>query len=419
MKLKVNDLCCVCSYCYRTCTVDAPYYDGEQVQINNDKCISCGLCMDACPVGAIYDTENLPKPIEPHEPVTYDCDALIIGAGGSGMIAAVRIAEATGKKVIVLEKTKRTGAGAIHVAGPLRFFDTKWALDAGQKPTMEERIRQVNEHANGALNEKLVSNTMHAMPRFFDWLCEWDHPEEKFELSEERPGGPGGPPPNMMEESVQEGVAVDGVADMAGGPPPGGPGSFGGLIVDTKSLNPPSPAFHNPGEFIMDKLFARAKELGVTVLRETSADQLIIKDNKVTGVHATDKGGEVMVHCDCCLIATGSLLKSPLLDKVCPDYKDAYLPRYAHGIYCYTGDGAIMCENAGIPVDYENIWLNITGSLVMPCDALTVEYAEATGKQMLVPTDLRPHGCRAEALMVNQRGERWSNEQYANLTVEG
>ena len=54
----------------------------------------------------------------------------------------------------------------------------------------------------------------------------------------------------------------------------------------------------------------------------------------------------------------------------------------------------------------------------MPCDALTVEYAEATGKKPLIPTDLRPHGNRPEGLMVNLNGQRYENEQYANATVK-
>lgn len=139
MKLVVNQDCCSCSYCYRACPVGAPYYDGEQTRIDQEKCISCGKCVKKCPMGAIYDSENPPKPMEPHEPKKLEADAVIIGAGGSGMIAACRIAE-TGKKVVVLEKAKRTGCGAIHVAGPLQFFDTKWALDAGAEPVVEEKI---------------------------------------------------------------------------------------------------------------------------------------------------------------------------------------------------------------------------------------------------------------------------------------
>ena len=201
--------------------------------------------------------------------------------------------------------------------------------------------------------------------------------------------------------------------------PGSGMGGNTGLVVDTKSLCPPSPAFHNAGEFIMDHLFEYAKKLGVTVLTETPAKKLIQNENgDIIGVHAQDPGGDVDISCKVCLVAAGSLLMSDALKEAQPDYADAYLPRFAHAINTYTGDGFELCKEAGVPVRYDDIWLNITGSLVMPCDALTVEYAEATGKTPLINTALRPHGNRPESLMVNLNGERYENEQYANATVK-
>lgn len=424
MKLVVNQDCCSCSYCYRACPVGAPYYDGEQTRIDQSKCISCGKCVKKCPMGAIYDSENPPKPMEPHAPKRLEADAVIIGAGGSGMIAACRIAE-TGKKVVVLEKAKRTGCGAIHVAGPLQFFDTKWALDAGAEPVVEEKIAQTLEQNGDHLDHELVRKTLRAMPKFFDWLSTFAPVEEKFELTEAR-GGPGGPPP-MPDDDAE--MPMPGEMPVPGdepefmqagtGMPGSGMGGNTGLVVDTKSLCPPSPAFHNAGEFIMDHLFEYAEKLGVTVLTQTPAKKLIQNENgDIIGVHAQDPGGDVDISCKVCLVAAGSLLMSEALKKAQPDYADAYLPRFAHAINTYTGDGFELCKEAGVPVSYDDIWLNITGSLVMPCDALTVEYAEATGKTPLINTALRPHGTRPEGLMVNLNGERYENEQYANATVK-
>lgn len=431
MKLVINQDCCSCSYCYRACPVGAPYYDGEQTRIDQEKCISCGKCVKKCPMGAIYDSENPPKPMAAHDTTKYDCDALVIGAGGSGMIAACRIAE-QGKKVIVLEKAKRTGCGAIHVAGPLQFFDTKWALDAGAESVVDEKIAQTIELNGDTLNHKLVDKTLRAMPRFFDWLSTFAPVEEKFELTEARAGGPGGPPPMPDGDDMPDMPGMPGGPGEIPGPgevpefmqagtgmPGSGMGGNNGLVVDTKSLCPPSPAFHNAGEFIMDHLFEYAEKLGVTILRETPAKKFVLDDaGQITGVLAQDPGGDVEVSCKTCLVAAGSLLMSEALKKAEPDYADAYLPRFAHAINTYTGDGFEMCREAGVPVRYEDIWLNITGSLVMPCDALTVEYAEATGKEPLINTALRPHGTRPEGLMVNLNGQRYENEQYANATVK-
>ena len=48
-----------------------------------------------------------------------------LGGGGSGMVAAVRAAQLTGKKVIVLEKASATG-GAAQFAATIRTFGSKW-----------------------------------------------------------------------------------------------------------------------------------------------------------------------------------------------------------------------------------------------------------------------------------------------------
>lgn len=426
MKLTVNADCCSCSYCYRACPVDAPYYDGVQTRIDQSKCISCGKCVKKCPMGAIYDEENPPMPIAPHDTTKYSVDAVIIGAGGSGMIAACRIAEA-GKKVIVLEKAKRTGCGAIHVAGPLQFFDTKWALEHGAEPVVDEKIAQTIENCGDTLNRKLVDNTLRAMPKFFDWLSTFAPVEEKFELSVARAGGP---PPMDMDDTPGDMPGGPGILPPDGedvpefmqagtGMPGSGMGGNTGLVVDTKSLCPPSPAFHNPGEFIMDNLFRYAEQLGVTILTETPATRLMLAESGAfSGVLARDPGGNVEITAKSCLVAAGSLLLSEAMKKAYPDYADAWMPRFAHAINTYTGDGFELCREAGIPVRYDDIWLNITGSLVMPCDALTVEYSEATGKTPLINTALRPHGGRPEGLMVNLNGQRYENEQYANATVK-
>ena len=277
MKLKVNNDCAACSYCYRYCPVGAPYSDGLQTQIDQEKCISCGICMKKCPMGAIYDEENPPKPMPPHEKLHYDADAVIVGAGASGMVAAVRLAE-QGKRVIVLEKAKNTGAAGLHVAGPMQIIDTKWALDAGEKPKVPDKIREILEYSAGHHDPELIEKTVYALPRLFDWMCTFTDMSEGFVLREGRmgpppmPGGEGEmpPPPGMGEgdetpESIQAG----------GGMPGSAMGGNDGLIVESKDFKPGVPMFHNSGEFILTRLYQRAEELGVVILRETAAKQLL------------------------------------------------------------------------------------------------------------------------------------------------
>ena len=42
-----------------------------------------------------------------------DCDLVVLGAGGSGLVAAVKAADLSGKKIIVLEKAKKPGGSPI------------------------------------------------------------------------------------------------------------------------------------------------------------------------------------------------------------------------------------------------------------------------------------------------------------------
>jgi len=60
-----------------------------------------------------------------------DCDLAVLGAGGSGLIAAVKAAEISGKKVIVLEKAKNPG-GATRFAHGIGITDSKWNKAAGE-----------------------------------------------------------------------------------------------------------------------------------------------------------------------------------------------------------------------------------------------------------------------------------------------
>lgn len=409
MRLRVNEDCCACSYCYRNCPVGAPYFDGEQMQINTELCIGCGRCVRACPMGAIQDTDSAEKPVQKHGTEHLSCDALIIGAGGSGMTAAVRLAE-QGRKVLVLEKEKNTGSGALHVAGPMQFVDTKWAREAGAEPRAPQIVKDTIEYGQGRLNSALVEKTIYALPRFFDWFCTFAEDASEGFILKEGGGGPSQPPTDDAEgEPAGAGTGMPGSAM----------GMNKGLVVEARSYSPESPLFHNSGEFIMTRLFRRAEELGVRILRETRAVKLLRDGNgAVSGVLARDPGGEVIVDCSVCLLATGSLLLSDVVKKKDPEFAGCFQPRYGHTIKAYTGDGYSLCRDAGIPVREDEIWINVTGSVVMPCDSLCVEYAEAAHKKPVMPADLRGHANRPESLMVNLRGERYQNEQMSNISID-
>ena len=107
MAYYIGPRCSACHYCYNECPVHAIRFSGTSYEIDEFKCIGCGKCAQVCPSGIIYDPMNVSEP-EPHTPQELECDLVVLGGGGSGLVAAVRAAQESGCRVIVLEKAKKT-----------------------------------------------------------------------------------------------------------------------------------------------------------------------------------------------------------------------------------------------------------------------------------------------------------------------
>ena len=56
---------------------------------------------------------------------------------------------------------------------------------------------------------------------------------------------------------------------------------------------------------MINKLHAKAEKLGIEILTETNAYELITKDNVVTGVKAKIKTGELIVNAKSIVLTTG------------------------------------------------------------------------------------------------------------------
>ena len=360
MRLMVNDNCCVCSNCSKACPTAAPYYDGDKIAIDHNKCMQCGSCIESCMLGAIYDADDQAAAPEIHAPAEMEADLCVIGCGAAGMIAAARAAEA-GKSVILLEKGKGVSGSTPYATG-LRMMDSKWEREAGIPSRTQKMIDSAVKNTGGTLDNQLITTVMHALPGFFDWCCEWDNPEEYFELKNN---------------------------------------PFGELTVDCIDSG------HGAGIYVSAKLPKRLVDLGVKVMAYTAAREFILDGGRITGVRAEDTGGEVVVKANDILIATGSLINCPeLLDKVEPGYAGAFTRRYGHRIYTLTGDGVLMAQRAGIPINYEKIAIAYIGHLCMPVDMQGIHFGRPIDTEMLCQID------KKEAVRVNLRGERWINEDF-------
>ena len=181
-----------------------------------------------------------------------DCDVVVIGAGGTGMIAAVRAAELTGKKVIVLEKAKKVGGATIFAHG-IQMYDSTWQKNAGEK-------------INDPPDETGV---------FFDWLVKWGGAEQYFKISEEK---------MQSMTSLVMYRRLEKYKDHDD--PTIGPGWMGSCIVD--------------------KMLEQCKKLGADVITEARAKKSIKNSSgKLTGVIADRQDGELQVNFKACFISAG------------------------------------------------------------------------------------------------------------------
>ena len=350
MVYEIKGQCITCGRCSGVCPVGALYYDGLGYAIDPDKCVGCGTCAKACRLRLIHPVGYVAPEAEKHEtPNVYDCDLVIVGGGSSGVIAAAKFAE-TGKKVIVLEKLETLGGGGQYAQG-IRLFGTQWEKDAGCPDQTDDYVRSAMATVRWELNPQLVYNTFKALPGMFDWMCTWANTEENFAYGQ-TPFGKG-------------------VNTVRGGKP--------------------------AGQFIVDKCEEHLTALGVKVLYQTAARQLIMQDGAVTGVIAQDPGGMSVISCKACLLSTGNVAHGPVLKETVPEYFNATTRPTAHRLPSCTGDHITLARDAGIQVDLQSV---------------AAAYLGGRGVPFIGP--IGNHVSRGEALKVNKDGKRWINETWSD-----
>ena len=349
MSLYINDSCIGCAFCQNECPTAAISYDGDKYRIDPDLCVACGHCREVCLMDAVEDTACPRKAPEPHGTLRKSCDLCVVGGGAAGLVAAARYAEATGKKVIVLEKNRKPGGGGYFAVG-LTPSSTAWEREAGIPDAVEENVKRAMERTGGVLNEALLRNLFRAAGGVFDWMCRWAPVEKCFQLA-----------PNPFS---------------------------GALGVTTKDQT------YGSGRFLTTHILPYLKALGVEILTETAGEALRLGPRGVEGVLARDPGGLVEITCDKCLLCTGSLIRSERIRSLVPELAQAEPKRYAHDMPGLTGDGLTMAEAAGVPIDTGSIVMAFVGAMPVAFDQTAFQTGE-----------------RGDGIRVNLRGRRFVNEK--------
>jgi fumarate reductase flavoprotein subunit len=217
------------------------------------------------------------------------CDLVVLGGGGSGLVAAVRAAQVSGKKVIVLEKDSSAGGGA-QGARTIRTFGSKWQEKRNLSDKTLAYAREVMNSMYWRVDARLANNCLRGTGQFFDWLCEQGGDiEEKF-----------------------------------------APGKY---ALSTSENEPIGPQMAGMGKFVMDMMKEKCQKYGVEVLTEHPVVDVEVKNGKIVAAIAKSKKGYVRVACKACVLATGSWIRNEEIVK-------KYLPNFAAAMqYITMGPG--------------------------------------------------------------------------------
>jgi len=291
-----------------------------------------------------------------------DCDLLVLGAGGSGLVAAVRASDLTGKKVVVLEKSRKPG-GAAYVAsvmgeaGPIR--DSKWQKDAGYE----------------------VSEIQDVSGQWFDWLVSKGGAETYFKV-----------------ETKEETSKISGF-NYANGRMGGGGISYPDRLEKYKDMPDHSIGPGRLGTWVVDKMVECCKKQGIQLLTETRARKFITDDRgRVTGILADTKDGQLLINFKACVIAAGGYGRNyEMLQKY---YPKQFNNKTIHSLCppSLTGDCIIAAEEIGAYIDPTIRSLDFPGGFFT--DGLQ-RHPWSPGLSSLTS---------GTSVIINMDGKRWKNE---------
>lgn len=360
--------CSTCHYCYNECPVRAIRFVGNTYQIDPEKCVECGVCARVCPTGRITLAGERRVPAL-HAPAEYEADAVVLGAGGAGLVAAVRFAELTGKRVVVLEKAQKVG-GSTNLGHAFVTRYTKFHRAAGMPDERAEAVEAIAADAGPDYPKELLRRAMYGLDDMFDWLTGFGGAEDFFELTDRRGLPQMGPFPHM-------------------------PGLLGPRkrLLNVKSTDESmGPGW--AGTFVVQKMMAETERLGITVLTGVRADHILTDDDgRFRAVLAHDEGGDVCIRASVCLVASGGFSRNrDLMDRVRPSFY-ADFPVHSFAAASNTGDAVAIAEELGAMLDLETVKVPMFSPTHHPF----------TLSLVWLSNDPR-------MLMVNKNGERYYNE---------
>ena len=240
-----------------------------------------------------------------------DVDIAIIGAGGAGMTAAIKAAQA-GKNVLLLEKMPYAGGNTTKATGGMNAAETHYQAEQGIEDTVDQFVEDTIKGGHGINDRDLVTVMAQFSARAIEWLDSIGAPLPKVSFS--------GGATNRRIHSPEDGSGV--------------------------------------GAYLVTRFLDKLEELDVPVLYETKATSLMTLDGAVVGVMAESEEAVYTIHAKAVVLATGGFGNNEdLIVHFRPDLLGT-VTTSAPGV---TGDGILMAEAVGADlVDIDQIQLHPT-----------------------------------------------------------
>lgn len=287
---------------------------------------------------------------EAKETVTMSTDVVVVGAGGAGLAAALTAAQ-NGADVVVLEKMAMVGGASSMAGGGTNATGSQWQQSYGIEDSPEAYFMDIMENGHFFSDARtlwLYANTQGAA---FDWLV------------------------------AEDGAALPYVNSQ---PSPSAEHSYG------RTFSP-----EGGGAGVVSALQRKVTDLGVEILLETPAQELMVTDGTVTGVKALAADGTPYeITANSVILATGGYgANTDMLPETVTS-----LP-YA-GAVSATGDGLNMATAIG-------------------ADAINLDKVNIQPHSIILPDGRGQHtfqGCLAMynktgSILVSDQGVRFVNEQ--------
>ena len=281
---------------------------------------------------------------------TLDCDVVIVGAGGAGLTAAAQAAE-DGAKVIVVEKMPIVGGNSLKATGGMNAAGTQYQAALGITDSGVEEFIEDTMNGGHQINDlSLVTEMAEKSSDAIDWLTSIGAPLPKVAAT-------GGTTHKYLHEP-EDGSAV--------------------------------------GSYLVEKLNAQAEKLGVEIMLNTEATEVLTDNGAAVGIKAESKEHSYTINAKSVIIAAGGFgANFDMLASYNPSLANAVTTNHVGA----TGDGILMAEEIGADtVDMDQIQLHPT------------VYQE-TG--LLVSESVRSMG----AILVNSEGKRFCNDMSTRDAV--